>query len=119
MQQEYYKQDKFAGTTVLDDAINLAEIMTDCDLFIGAGGTMTREAAVLGVPTISIYQDKLLDVDKFLIEQEFMTHRKEIDMTFVTNFLHNSNKRSADKELLDKGKKAYDLIIRTLLGRES
>lgn len=115
IQKEYYRQDKFAGITVIEKSINLTDIMGNCDLFIGAGGTMTREAAVLGIPTISIYQDKLLDVDNFLIEKESMIHKKKLDAEFVVNFLEDRGKRPPDKELLDKGKEAYELIKKTLL----
>ena len=115
IQKDYYRQDKFAGITVLEKSISLTDIMANCDLFIGAGGTMTREAAVLGIPTISIYQDKLLDVDNFLIEKGSMIHKKKLDAEFVVNFLEDRSKRPPDKELLDKGKEAYELIKKTLL----
>ncbi|MCK5642243.1 MAG: DUF354 domain-containing protein [Gammaproteobacteria bacterium] len=115
IQKDYYRQDKFAGITVLEKSISLSDIMGNCDLFIGAGGTMTREAAVLGIPTISIYQDKLLDVDSFLIEKESMIHKKKLDVEFVVNFLEDRGKRPPDKELLRKGKEAYELIKKTLL----
>ena len=95
--------------------MNLSEIMCNCDLFIGAGGTMTREAAVLGIPTISIYQDELLDVDKYLIDKGFMIHKKDIDDEFVVNLLETMKKKSPDKKLLQKGKSAYELIKITLL----
>ena len=115
VQKVYYRQDKFAGVTVLQKSISLSDIMANCDLFIGAGGTMTREAAVLGIPTISIYQDELLDVDNFLIEKGFMIHEKKLDAEFVVDFLEDRGKRPPDKELLDKGKEAYELIKKTLL----
>jgi len=115
VQERYYRQEKFAGITVPEKTISLTDIMENCDFFIGAGGTMTREAAVLGIPTISIYQDKLLDVDNFLIEKKSMIHKKKLDVEFVVNFLEDRGKRPPDKELLDKGKEAYELIKKTLL----
>ena len=115
VQESYYRQPKFAGIYVPKKPIGLAEIMENCNLFIGAGGTMTREAAVLGVPTISIYQDELLDVDRYLIAKGAMIHVKHLDALCVTRFLENSGKRNADPELLRKGKQAYDLVINTIL----
>ena len=114
-QESHYRKPKFIGIHVPEKPIGLAEIMGRCDLFIGAGGTMTREAAVLGVPTISIYQDELLDVDRYLIAKGAMVHMKNPNTEFVTHFLENSRKRSADPELLRKGKLAYDLVINTIL----
>ncbi len=114
-QEEYYRQEKFKGISVPEKSISLRDIMAKCDLFIGAGGTMTREAAVLGIPTISIYQDKLLDVDEFLIRKGAMVHKMDLDSYFVTDFLKKNEKKFPDKQLLDKGKEAYELIKKTLL----
>ncbi len=115
IQKAYYQQEKFNGVFVPETSISLNDIMVICDLFIGAGGTMTREAAVLGIPTISIYQDELLDVDNYLIQKGSMTHKKELDSIFVIDFLEKNDKKPPDKELLQKGKAAYDLIKNTIL----
>ncbi len=45
------------------DGLNL---INSADLVIGGGGTMNREAAVLGVPVYSIFQSKIGAVDKHL-----------------------------------------------------
>ena len=118
VQEKYYRQAKFSGVVVPEKSISLGEIMSNCDLFIGAGGTMTREAAVLGIPTISIYQDGLLDVDEFLIRKGAMVHKKDLDRDFIKNFLRKTEKRLPDKQLLDKGKEAYELIKNTLLSAD-
>ena len=119
VQEEYYRQDRFSGITVSDKSMNLNEIMSNCDLFIGAGGTMTREAAVLGIPTISIYQDELLDVDNYLIDKGLMIHKKDVNAEFVMSFLGQMDKKPPDKKLLQKGKEAYELIKNTLLNNPS
>jgi len=41
-------------TQVLSGVDNMAELMTSCDLTIGAGGSTTWERCALGVPTITI-----------------------------------------------------------------
>jgi predicted glycosyltransferase len=117
VQELYYRQPKFDGIYVPEKPIGMAEIMDNCDLFIGAGGTMTREAAVLGVPTISIYQDELLDVDRFLIAKGAMIHTTQPTASFVTQFLEETPRRSADPELLRKGKAAYGLVMNTILSK--
>src|SRR5882762_8162438 len=50
-QAQHYGEPRFEGIRVVAGALDIAEIAPDCDLFIGAGGTMTREMAVLGIPT--------------------------------------------------------------------
>ena len=39
--------------TVLDSVIDSGQILALCDVFVGSGGTMTSEAALRGVPTVS------------------------------------------------------------------
>ncbi|MER5174232.1 MAG: DUF354 domain-containing protein [Candidatus Nitrosocosmicus sp.] len=39
---------------VLTDVVNGLDLLKNIDVFIGAGGTMTAESALLGIPTISI-----------------------------------------------------------------
>lgn len=114
-QEDHYRQARFVGVFIPSRSMTLQDIMGSCDLFIGAGGTMTRESAVLGIPTISIYQDELLDVDRFLIEKGFMVHQPNLDAAFVTRFLERIDKRPPDRDLLRKGREAYDLIKCTLL----
>ncbi|MGC9196723.1 MAG: DUF354 domain-containing protein [Syntrophobacteraceae bacterium] len=115
VQETYYRHPRFAGIHLPEKPIGLSRIMKNCDLFIGAGGTMTREAAVLGVPTISIYQDKLLEVDKYLIEKGAMVHLKTPNAGAVTDFFAKRKKKRADCELLGKGKEAYDLVMKSIL----
>ena len=116
VQEEHYRQKKFCDIIIPEKSVSLNEIMSNCNLFIGAGGTMTREAAVLGIPTISIYQDELLDVDNYLIKKGCMIHNKDLDAADVVEYLEKTEKRPPDNELLEKGKSAYDLIKHTILG---
>jgi uncharacterized protein len=47
--------DKFGSkVTILGSVVDGLELLSVADIFIGAGGTMTAEAALLGKPTISI-----------------------------------------------------------------
>lgn len=114
-QREHYKQTIFVNLIIPKKSLSLKELMEGCDLFIGAGGTMTREAAVLGIPTISVYQDKPLEVDKYLITCGYMIHEKNPSIDFIVSFM-NSQKRQAPRTgLLKKGKDAYVFILETLL----
>jgi predicted glycosyltransferase len=106
----HYKKPEFSGIKVLDKPLTLKEIASDCSLFIGAGGTMTREMAVLGIPTISVYQDELLDVDKYLIEIGMMIHKPDLTGEFAFEYLESTAEKSPNNELLVKGKETYNLI---------
>ena len=54
------------NVVVPTSAVDSRSLMYHADLVIGAGGTMTREAALLGVPTISIFAGSPPAVDRWL-----------------------------------------------------
>ena len=109
-QAEYYNNAEFEGITVCKKPLPFEVIAHDCKLFIGAGGTMTREMAVIGIPTISVYQDALLDVDKFLIDEGIMMHDTNLTSRKVDALLQGMKSREADPILLKKGERAYNMI---------
>ncbi len=53
---------------VMERVIDALQLLTRCKLFIGSGGTMSAEAALLGIPNI-IYNMHDNYVSKFLIEE--------------------------------------------------
>jgi len=55
--------------TVCESTIDAASLISYASVFVGAGGTMTIEAALLGVPTFSCYPDKPFLVEKYLIKK--------------------------------------------------
>jgi predicted glycosyltransferase len=111
----HYQQPKFSGVRVVTSALDITDIAPDCDLFIGAGGTMTREMAVLGIPTISVYQDELLDVDRYLLSVGAFVHMPELTAAEALRHLESVAHRPPNRELLEKGKAAYDMIKRAIL----
>jgi uncharacterized protein len=118
-QAEYYEQDKFKSIEVLNNPQSLAEIAAQCGLFIGAGGTMTREMAVLGVPTISVYQDKLLSVDQYLIDKGIMIYNPDLTGVEAFKYFKDSVQKSAVRDLIQKGETSYHLIRNLLIHKLS
>jgi predicted glycosyltransferase len=110
----HYNQAKFAGVRVISSALDIADIVPDCDLFIGAGGTMTREMAVLGVPTISVYQDSLLAVDQYLLARRALAHRPALRADEALCHLDGCA-REPSNDLLEKGRHAYAMIRKAIL----
>jgi uncharacterized protein len=51
---------------VAPPALDTDHVLVAATIFIGAGGTMTREAALLGTPTFSIFAGKPAAVDRWL-----------------------------------------------------
>ncbi|MFN2588986.1 MAG: DUF354 domain-containing protein [Actinomycetota bacterium] len=70
-----------AGIRILREAVHGADLLWASDLVVGAGGTMTREAAVLGTPSVSIFSQDLGAVDRALVAQGRLLH-----VTDVTDF---------------------------------
>lgn len=96
-------------------SLDIADIAPDCDLFIGAGGTMTREMAVLGIPTISVYQDELLDVDRYLLNINAFEHKPELTAQWALKYLDLAQHKVPNRELLEKGKEAYQMVKKQIL----
>jgi uncharacterized protein len=117
-QATHYKQSKFFNISVPDKPISFNNIAIDCTLFIGAGGSMTRELAILGIPTISVYQDDLLEVDKFLLSKGLLVHKPELTTAEVENHLKELHNSPPALELMNKGKQAYNLLRNEILNFE-
>ncbi len=111
----HYRDQRFDGIRIVTTALDIADIVPDCDLFIGAGGTMTREMAVLGIPTVSVYQDDLLDVDRYLLAIGAFLHRPQLTALEALHYLDSASRRPANSELLEKGRAAYALVRDTIL----
>jgi predicted glycosyltransferase len=86
------------------------DIAADCDLFIGAGGTMTREMAVLGIPTISVYRARLLAVDRHLVSIGAMTHEPNITPSELRTRIVEPTEAAPMHALLDAGRDGYAIL---------
>lgn len=65
-QRVYYKR-KFANICIPNNPLPGNDLVYYSDLVISAGGTMNREAAILGTPVCTIFAGELPAVDKSLI----------------------------------------------------
>jgi len=108
-QAKHYNSEIFKGIEVVEKPIPLENIYKTCTLFIGAGGSMTRELAYLGIPTISVYQDNLLEVDKYLIKNKHMYFSANPTVDEINDYI-NLQSISDSKELLQMGIQAFEMI---------
>ncbi len=70
------------GLIVPDKTMNGPNLLYTADLVISGGGTMNREAAVLGTPTYTVFGGKIGAVDDYLIKKGRMIHvgeKKDIE----------------------------------------
>jgi predicted glycosyltransferase len=89
--------------------MKLEDILKECIVFIGAGGSMTRELAFLGVPTLSVYQGDLLSVDKHLINCGIMRHTHSPKIEDIENLIKKQYLKN-NITLFEKGTEAFELI---------
>ncbi|TKK70341.1 DUF354 domain-containing protein [Ilyomonas limi] len=114
-QLAHYTQSAFSGIEVPVKPLPFEEVATNCALFIGAGGSMTREMALIGVPTVSVYQGELLEVDRFLIAEKLMIHKSELQYKEVEAMIAAKASQDVNMSLINKGKEAYQLFKQAIL----
>lgn len=68
-QREAIEALRLPNMVVPASAVDSRSLMWAADLMIGAGGTMTREAALLGTPTVSVFAGEEPAVDAWLRER--------------------------------------------------
>jgi len=111
------------GTQVIipEAVIDGPSLLSFTSIFIGAGGTMTAEAALLGVPTISCYPAELTYVDRYLLKQGLITHstvsertvKRILQILSDLEAIRRVQKEKAQK-LIAEMEDPIDVIMRTL-----
>ncbi|MEM3403508.1 MAG: DUF354 domain-containing protein [Nitrososphaeria archaeon] len=84
----------------LDFTVDGPSLIKSSDVFIGLGGTMNHEAALLGVPTISAYPGQPTIVEKFLINKKLIYRPSNLNrcMKLLACLLFNKNLRETYKK---------------------
>lgn len=111
-QTKFYSSLESDTCIVARKPLDLTKIASDAKFFIGSGGTMSRELAILGIPTISTYTGNLLAVDKYLIEHGFLCHMVNYDLNMIKKFLKTFKLKKSD--LMDIGSKSFKNIEREI-----
>jgi predicted glycosyltransferase len=70
--QSFLKEKLGEQVTVCESVVDAPSLLYYSSIFIGAGGTMTSEAALLGVPTFSCYPGTPYIVEKYLIKKRLI-----------------------------------------------
>ncbi len=99
--------------TVPTEAIDSRSLLYEADLVIGAGGTMTREAALMGVPTFTLFAGRAPAVDRWL-EDRGMLRRLTAPEQLARIDRRARGPHPMD-ELRGSGQAAQDVFVRALL----
>lgn len=68
-QRQEFESRKFVNVIMPRVALDGSNLIAAADLVVSAGGTMNREAAVLGVPAASVYAGKWAAIDEELVKE--------------------------------------------------
>ena len=95
----------FSELYLAEKSVDGAQLIANSDIIISAGGTMNREAAILGTPAYTIYAGKMGSVDKFLVKEE-----KVVLINSKDNFEKISlKKKNSRRSKINK--KVFDFIL--------
>lgn len=72
-QRETLKSLESPNLIIRDKALDGRNLLYYSDIVVSAGGTMNREAAVLGTPAYTLFKGRIGAVDQYLIDQGRIT----------------------------------------------
>ena len=78
-QREALARLNLANLVVPSTAVDSRSLMHAADLVIGAGGTMTREAALLGTPTVTVFAGRTPAVDVWLERRGRLSRLRSVE----------------------------------------
>ena len=104
---------------ILSKPVNGKEILSNVDCFIGSGGTMTAEAGLLGIPTISlnVVPNRIED---FLVKNKIVIRSESPDRISREVFQALNNENSIKKRklkinrLVASFEDPYQVLLRTI-----
>jgi predicted glycosyltransferase len=107
--------------TICKSAIDAPSLLAHSSVFVGAGGTMTAEAALLGVPTFSCYPGKSFLIEKYLVKRRLVAReadwrKAKVKILKILGNIDNARKvqLARAKELTDSFEDPIDVIMRTV-----
>ena len=116
-QVKYLAQTFGSKIKILDKVVDGKTLLNKVDVFIGSGGTMTAESALLGIPTIS-YNAIPNIIEAYLVRKKLVLRKsnpKQIAVS-VRKLLDSPNleikKRS--KKMLDSMEDPFPILVKTM-----
>ncbi|MEM4396769.1 MAG: DUF354 domain-containing protein [Candidatus Woesearchaeota archaeon] len=105
-------KDKNIRFSIPKYVLNGAALIYNSDIVIGGGGTMTREAAILGIPSYSFFGGKLGEVDIYLnkIGKLNILRTKED----INNIIFKKHKKALPKIGKEAFNFVYDFFLKNL-----
>ncbi len=102
---------------ILDTAIDGLNLACAADLVISGGGTMNREAALLGVPVYSIFAGKLGSLDEKMEKEGLITFIREPGDVEKIKLVKRTRDAATENDLTDRVESAVKEQIDSFLDR--
>ncbi len=111
-------QENFEGKVVIPEkGIFLLDLLAGADVVITGGGTMAREAALCGIPSITYFW-RYIEPQKFLEDKGFPSHSVQtLDETkkLVSKICANPSKFAIDtSKMINKLEKPSDILLQLM-----
>ena len=102
---------------VLNKVVDSKKLLENTDVFIGSGGTMTAESALLGIPTIS-YNAVPNIIEAYLVKKKLVirkTNPKQI-ANLIEKILRSSNSgiKKRSKKMMNSMEDPYLTLVKTM-----
>ena len=116
-QKKYLQQIFQKKIKILSIVVDSKLLLYNADIFIGSGGTMTAESALLGIPTISydavpnIIEDYL--VRKKLVMRE-INPKKMVSVMKKVFKSSNSRRKNRAKKMMSSMEDPYPILLKTM-----
>ena len=116
-QKKYLQQIFQKKIKILSTVVDSKLFLYNADIFIGSGGTMTAESALLGIPTISydavpnIIEDYL--VRKKLVMRE-INPKKMVSVMKKVFKSSNSRRKNRAKKMMSSMEDPYPILLKTM-----
>ena len=111
------KRDFGKKIRVLSKVIDSKALLKNTDVFIGSGGTMTAEFALLGVPTIS-YNAIPNIIEAYLVKKKLVMRetspKRVVKATKKILESSNSEIKNRSKKMLDSMEDPYHILVKTM-----
>jgi predicted glycosyltransferase len=102
---------------VLSKVIDSKTLLENAAVFVGSGGTMTAESALLGIPTIS-YNAVPNIIESYLVRKKLVireTNPKHVVMS-IRKIFESSNLtiKKKSKKMLNSMEDPYPILVKTI-----
>ena len=116
-QKKYLQQIFQKKIKVLSAVVDSKLLLYNADIFIGSGGTMTAESALLGIPTIS-YDAVPNIIEDYLVRKKLVI--REVNPKKMVNAMKkvfkssNSRRKNRAKKMMSSMEDPYPILLKTM-----